>query len=136
RGPEWISLLGPEPRQAGRRRELDDGLDAAGPLGPIGPSFEPGAVDRSPDWIGHASRAPGPAAGGLDRVERAFPTVSERREPHRVAPADEAPAVGDRSRDLDGGERALERIRGDEDDQLRSLAARSVPRGSSRRSFQ
>ena len=61
-------------------------------------------------------RLPLPAAGRGDSLERALAAVGERAEEDLVVGAGSEPAVGERAGDLDGGQRALERVGREQDD--------------------
>ena len=123
RGGHRIALCGRDARQAGRLGHLDHRPVAGGRAQPARP-------DRSPERVMDLGNLPLPATGRGDRLERSLATVGERAEEGRVGGAGPVPAVRQRPRDLDRCQRALERIRGEQD---RPRAARD---GAHRRSFQ
>ena len=74
---------------------------------------EPGALDRAADRSIDGRVLALPAAGRGDRGQRALAAVGEGREQELVVGSGPAPARGQRPGDLDRGERALERVRGE-----------------------
>ena len=125
---------GRDARQAGRLGHLDDGAVAV-----VG--SEPARLDRPPERVVDLGGLPVPAAGGGDRLERALAAVGERAEERRVVRAGPEPAVGQRPRDLDGRQRALERVGREEDgprrgppewSQLTEAGRLAMPSGSER----
>ena len=129
RRPERVALRGGEPRQPGRLGQLDDGPLAVG-------RREPARLDRPPDRVVRRRSPPVPAAGRLDRRRacprrrrRAARAAARRRGRARAQPSASAP------RDLDRGQRALERVGREQD---RAAAASPLdgaqrPTGSSDR---
>ena len=97
----------------------DDGAASVG-------RAEPASLHRPPDRVGRLDRPPLPAARRLDRDERALAAVGERREEDLVVGSRRAPAIGERRRDLDRGQRALERVGSDDDAQTTSPQPASV----------
>ena len=109
RGGHGIALARRDPRQARTPR-------------PSRPRPGRRRLERSQRaWIASTERVvdggrlPLPAAGRGDRLERALATVGERAEEGRVARAGPQPAICQRPRDLDRCQRALERIRREQD---------------------
>ena len=76
---------------------------------------QPPRRDLATERIAGGRRPSLPPAGRLDRGERAFAAVGQRAEQDLVVGAGAAPAVGQRLRDLDRGQRPLERVGRDED---------------------
>ena len=95
RRAEWITLGGCQPGEPGRHGHLDHGL---GP-GRARP-HQPRTVDLTSDRVGHPGVTAIPAACRLDRVERAFAAVGQRREGQVVGRPSAAPTVRERPGDL------------------------------------
>ena len=106
--PDRVALVRGQAREAGGRGHLDRRALAV-------VRDQPARRDLATERIAGGRGPPLPAAGRLDRREGAFAAVGQRAEQDLVVGSGAAPAVGQGLRDLDRGQRALERVGRDED---------------------
>ena len=126
RGGDRVTLVGGDPRQSGCFGHLDDGPRAVDGSDEV-------RRDRAAERVPGGRRSADPAAGGLDRGDRALAAVREGGEDDRVARARARPAGRDGPRNLDRRQRPLERVGRDEDGER---FEGSGPAARHRRSFQ